>query len=53
MSETDQSPIDAADKRIIREVQKDLRRPPEDIAEAAGMSVSSLRRRLARLRAEG
>lgn len=53
MSETDQNPLDAADKRILREVQSDLRRPPEDIAQAAGMSVSSLRRRLARLRAEG
>ena len=45
--------LDAADRRILAEVQRDLRRSPEAIAEAAGMSVSSLRRRLARLRADG
>ena len=53
MSDIDYRSLDAADRRILAEVQRDLRRSPEAIAEAAGMSVSSLRRRIARLRAEG
>lgn len=53
MTENDQVSLDAADRRILAEVQRDLRRSPEVLAEASGMSVSSLRRRLARLRKSG
>ncbi|GMN04205.1 Lrp/AsnC family transcriptional regulator [Erythrobacter sp. MTPC3] len=53
MTENDHSAIDATDRRILIEIQRDLRRPPEDIADAAGISVSSYRRRLKRLRASG
>lgn len=53
MTEIDHHALDAADRRILREVQKDIRRSPETIADAAGLSVSSLRRRLKRLRDEG
>lgn len=50
MTDFAKTPLDDADRRILREVQKDIRRSPEEIANAAGMSVSSLRRRLKRLR---
>lgn len=53
MSENDQLRLDAADRRILKEVQRDLRRSPEKIADAAGLSVSSYRRRLKRLRDSG
>ncbi|MCK0127151.1 Lrp/AsnC family transcriptional regulator [Erythrobacter sp. F6033] len=45
--------LDATDRRILREVQTNLRRSPDEIAAAAGVSVSSYRRRLKRLRASG
>lgn len=53
MTENDHSALDATDRRILIEIQRDLRRPPEEIADAAGISVSSYRRRLKRLRASG
>lgn len=53
MTEMRQIAMDTADRRILREMQRDLRRSPEAIAEAAGLSVSSLRRRLKRLRESG
>ncbi len=45
--------LDAADRRILAEVQRDFGRSPDAIAEAAGLSVSSYRRRLKRLRQSG
>lgn len=53
MLENAQSALDLIDRRILAEVQRDLRRSPEDIAEAVGISVSSYRRRLKRLRDSG
>ena len=53
MSETNHTQLDSADRRILNEVQKDLRRSPDEIASAAGLSVSSYRRRLKRLRETG
>ncbi|MEM6475009.1 MAG: Lrp/AsnC family transcriptional regulator [Pseudomonadota bacterium] len=53
MADLDHMSFDAADRRILTEVQRDLRRSPEAIADAAGLSVSSLRRRLRRLRQVG
>jgi len=53
MHENRQFTLDTSDQRILNEVQCDLRRSPEDIAEAAGISVSSYRRRLKRLRDAG
>ncbi len=53
MIENAQTSLDTADRRILAEVQRDLRRSPEGIAEAVGISVSSYRRRLKRLRASG
>lgn len=53
MTGYDHPPIDAADRRILTQVQQDIRRSPEEIAEAAGLSVSSYRRRLKRLRENG
>ncbi|TRD11222.1 Lrp/AsnC family transcriptional regulator [Erythrobacter insulae] len=53
MNESHQPPLDEADRRILREVQKDIRRSPEMLADAVGMSVSSFRRRLKRLRSNG
>lgn len=53
VTENDQNPLDPADRRILEEMQRNLRRSPEAIAEAAGLSVSSLRRRLKRLRESG
>lgn len=53
MSENDHRAIDASDRRILREMQRDLRRSPDAMAEAAGMSVATFRRRLRRLRANG
>ncbi|MBV7259083.1 Lrp/AsnC family transcriptional regulator [Erythrobacter crassostreae] len=53
MIENAQTPLDACDRRILAEIQHDLRRSPDEIAEAAGTSVSSYRRRLKRLRESG
>jgi len=53
MTENTHGSIDEADRRILNEVQKDMRRRPEEIAGAAGLSVSSYRRRLKRLRDSG
>jgi Lrp/AsnC family transcriptional regulator, leucine-responsive regulatory protein len=53
MTVFDHNQLDAADRRILNEVQRDLRRSPEEIADAAGLSVSSYRRRLKRLRTSG
>lgn len=53
MTEKAQIIVDEADRRVLREIQRDMDRSPDAIAEAAGLSVSSYRRRLARLRASG
>lgn len=53
MTELAQAVLDAADRRILREIQRDIRRSPQTIADAAGLSVSSYRRRLKRLREAG
>lgn len=53
MSENDQITLDPTDRRILHEVQRDLRRSPETLAQAAGTSVATLRRRLRRLRESG
>ncbi|MEO9826134.1 MAG: Lrp/AsnC family transcriptional regulator [Paracoccaceae bacterium] len=53
MIKKNQHSLDACDRRILTEIQRDLRRSPEEIAEAAGISVSSYRRRLKRLRESG
>jgi DNA-binding Lrp family transcriptional regulator len=53
MTETDHARLDATDRRILREVQRDMHRSPDRIAEAAGISPSSYRRRIKRLRESG
>lgn len=53
MTQSNQITLDPADRRILSQVQQDIRRPPEQIAKAAGLSVSSYRRRLKRLRESG
>jgi len=53
MKENVHHALDAADRRILREVQADMRRSPDDIAASAGMSVSTYRRKLKRLRESG
>ncbi len=53
MSDIDHRMLDQADRRILREIQKDIRRSPEDMAGAVGMSVATYRRRLNRLRKSG
>ena len=45
--------LDAADRRLLREMQQDASRSPEKLAEIVGMSASSIRRRLRRLRDVG
>jgi Lrp/AsnC family transcriptional regulator len=45
--------IDEADRRILREVQRDSSRPVTELAEAVGLSHAPCWRRLQRLRAEG
>lgn len=45
--------MDDADRRLLRLVQEDARRPLQSLADAAGMSVASVQRRLKRLRDEG
>lgn len=53
MTENAQVFLDETDRRILREIQRDMDRRPDAIAQAAGLSVSSYRRRLARLRKSG
>lgn len=53
MTENDHTALDALDRRILAEVQRDIRRSPDAIADCVGTSVSSLRRRLKRLRDTG
>lgn len=53
MTEIAHTALDAIDRRILREVQKDIGRPVPEIADAVGISVSAYRRRLNRLRKAG
>ena len=53
MAISDHVMLDAADRRILAEVQRDMRRSPDVLAEATGLSPSSFRRRLKRLRQSG
>jgi Lrp/AsnC family transcriptional regulator len=45
--------LDEADRRILREVQRDSSRPVTQLAEAVGLSHAPCWRRLQRLRSEG
>lgn len=45
--------LDEADRRILRELQRDSSRPVTEIAEAVGLSHAPCWRRIQRLRSEG
>lgn len=47
------TPLDRIDRRLLAALQDDARRPPASLADAAGVSVATVQRRLGRLRAEG
>ncbi len=47
------SDLDKFDRRILNAVQKDARRPAEQIGAEIGLSASAVQRRLARLRESG
>ncbi|QFT61773.1 Leucine-responsive regulatory protein [Roseivivax sp. THAF30] len=48
-----QSPLDAADRTILARLQADAHAKLETLAQAAGLSVATIQRRIARLRADG
>ncbi|MGB7407281.1 MAG: Lrp/AsnC family transcriptional regulator [Pontixanthobacter sp.] len=53
MSNNGHQPLDAVDRRILRELQADARRSPDVLADKAGISASGYRRRVKRLRETG
>lgn len=53
MARSDQPALDDIDRRILRELQSEARRPAEIMAEAVGISPSGYRRRVKRLRESG
>lgn len=53
MKRSDGDNLDAADKRILRELQRDSSRTTAEIADVAGMSQAACWRRIQRLKSDG